>query len=103
LTSEITYCNVEESRKESSMPTLTIVNTCDIPVKVAFNGGVETEILAGAQIARDCNGNVQLSAKPSGPQAGFFKGSGPAAQSMVANITLNVTVIDPNTAQLGFR
>jgi hypothetical protein len=88
-------------QKESSMPTLTIVNSCDIPVVVTLNNK-DTTIPAGGQIARTYNGRVHMRAKPSGKQAGMFKASEPAAQDMVRDIDLTVAVIDDDTAKLGF-
>jgi hypothetical protein len=84
------------------MPTLTIVNSCDIPVVVTLNNK-ETTIPAGGQIAGRYDGRVSMRAKPSGKQAGIFKASEPAAQDMVGDINLTVTVVDNNTAKLGFR
>jgi hypothetical protein len=84
------------------MPTLTIVNSCDIPVVVTLNNE-ETTIPAGGQIAGRYDGRVSMRAKPSGKQAGMFKASEPAAQDMVGDINLSVAVVDNNTAKLGFR
>ena len=84
------------------MPTLTIVNSCNIPVVVTLNTK-ETTIPEGGQITRTYDGRVSMRAKPSGKQAGMFKASEPAAQDMVGDIILTVAVVDNNNAKLGFR
>ena len=84
------------------MPTLTIVNLCDIPVVVTLNHK-EMTIPARGRIAGPYVGQVLLRAKPSGKQAGLFKASEPAAQDMVGDINLTVAVVDDDNAKLGFR
>jgi hypothetical protein len=88
-------------QKEKTMPRLTIVNSCEMPVVVTLNGK-DKPIAAGGQIAGDYSGQVSLQAKPGGQQAGLFRPSGSRAQDMVGDINLTVAVVDTNTAQLGF-
>jgi hypothetical protein len=84
------------------MPTLTIVNSLDIPVVVTVTNK-ETTIPARGRIAGTYVGQVFMRAKPSGKQAGLFKASEPAAQDMVGDINLTVAVVDDDNAKLGFR